>query len=61
MEDNDAAGAKHTAVILRALRDEVPNIGVMRFPELKPGGDLTDFFERPAATSPICLLGSMLR
>jgi hypothetical protein len=45
MEDNDAPGAKHTAVILRALRDVVPNIGVVRFPELKPGGDLTDFFE----------------
>jgi hypothetical protein len=45
MEDNDAAGAKHTAVILRALRGVVPNIGVVRFPELKPAGDLTDFFE----------------
>ena len=44
MEDNDAGGAKHTATSLKALR-LVPNIGVVRFPELKPGGDLTDFFE----------------
>jgi hypothetical protein len=45
MEDNDAAGAKHTAIILKELRDVVPTIGVVRFPELKVGGDLTDFFE----------------
>jgi hypothetical protein len=45
-EDNDAAGATNTAAIIRALRDVVPTIGVVRFPELKSGGDLTDFFER---------------
>jgi DNA polymerase bacteriophage-type len=45
MEDNDAAAAKHTALILNALHGVVPTIGVVRFPELKIGGDLTDFFE----------------
>jgi DNA polymerase len=45
VEDNDAAGAKNTAAIIRALRDVVPAIGVVRFSELKPGGDLTDYFE----------------
>ena len=46
IEDNDAAGAKHTATVLKALRSVVPTIGVMRFPELPPGGDLSDYFER---------------
>jgi DNA polymerase len=46
MEDNDAAGAKHTAAVLGALQDVVPTIGVVRFPELPPGGDLSDYFER---------------
>lgn len=46
VEDNDAAGAKHTATVLKALRSVVPAIGVVRFPELPPGGDLSDYFER---------------
>jgi DNA polymerase len=46
VEDNDAAGAKHTATVLKALRSVVPTIGVVRFPELPPGGDLSDYFER---------------
>jgi hypothetical protein len=46
MEDNDAAGAKHTATVFKALRGVVPTIGVVQFPELPPGGDLTDYFER---------------
>jgi hypothetical protein len=46
MEDNDAAGAKHTTTVLNALRGVVPAIGVVRFPELPRGGDLSDFFER---------------
>jgi DNA polymerase len=45
-EDNDDPGKKNTAAILRALRSVVPEIGVLRFPELPAGGDLTDFFER---------------
>src|SRR5262249_33216500 len=44
VEDNDAAGAKHTALVLRALRSVVPTVGVVRFPELGSGGDLTDYF-----------------
>ena len=36
MEDNDAAGAKHTAIVLKELNDVVPTIGVVRFPELGP-------------------------
>jgi len=44
MEDNDEAGAKNTATVLAALREVVPVIGVVRFPELGPGGDVSDFF-----------------
>jgi DNA polymerase len=46
MQDNDAAGRKHTALVARQLKDVVPNIGVAPFPELPENGDLTDFFER---------------
>jgi DNA polymerase len=45
-EDHDTAGVKNTAAIIRALRDVVPVIGVLRFPELPEGGDSTDFFTR---------------
>jgi hypothetical protein len=45
-EDHDASGQKNTAAIIKALRDVVPVIGVLRFPELPEGGDSTDFFER---------------
>src|SRR5262245_29431411 len=44
IEDNDTDGARHTALILKALRDMVPTIGVVQFPELGPGGDLSDYF-----------------
>jgi DNA polymerase len=46
MEDNDPPGVRHTALILQALKEIVPTIGVVRFPELGPHGDLTDYFER---------------
>ena len=46
LKDNDAAGTKHVAKVAAALRGIVPSIGVMSFPELGPGGDLTDYFER---------------
>jgi AAA domain len=50
VEDNDHAdanfaGRKHTALIMEALHGAVPTIGVLRFPELGPGGDLSDYFE----------------
>jgi DNA polymerase bacteriophage-type len=44
VEDNDIDGAKHTALILQALGGVVPVIGVVRFPELGPGGDVSDYF-----------------
>ena len=44
VEDNDEPGKGHTALILEALRGVVPEIGVLRFPELPPGGDLVDYF-----------------
>jgi putative DNA primase/helicase len=46
VEDNDAMGAKNTATIVKALGNVVPTIGVVRFPELGRGGDLSDYFER---------------
>jgi putative DNA primase/helicase len=46
LEDNDTSGTKNTAAVLRALRDVVPTIGVVRFPELGPGGDVSDYFAR---------------
>ena len=49
IQDNDEAGAKHTARVAAALRGVVPNLGVVRFPELGPGGDLTDYFGETAA------------
>jgi len=33
-------------LVTNALRDVVPTIGVLRFPELPAHGDLTDYFER---------------
>ena len=45
VQDNDEPGAKHTAAITRALKGIVPLIGVVRFPELSPGGDLSDYFD----------------
>jgi hypothetical protein len=46
VEDHDASGEKNTAAIIKALRDVVPTIGVLRFPELPEHGDLSDFFAR---------------
>jgi hypothetical protein len=45
-EDHDAAGAANTAAVVKALRNVVPTIGVLRFPELPENGDSTDFFAR---------------
>jgi DNA polymerase len=46
VEDHDSDGERHTELVVNALRNVVPTIGVLRFPELPPKGDLTDFFER---------------
>ena len=46
VEDNDDAGRKHTAKVVNGLRDIVPTIGVLRFPELEECGDLSDYFSR---------------
>jgi putative DNA primase/helicase len=46
LEDNDTPGTKNTAAVLRALRGIVPTIGIVRFPELGPGGDVSDYFAR---------------
>ena len=34
------------ATVTTALREIVPSLGVVTFPELGPGGDLSDYFER---------------
>ena len=46
VEDHDGDGERHTDLIVEALRNTVPTIGVLRFPELPPKGDLTNYFER---------------
>ena len=46
VEDHDGDGERHTELVTNALRDTVPTLGVLRFPELPANGDLTDFFER---------------
>ena len=46
VEDHDGDGEHHTELIVKALREIVPTIGVLRFPELPTHGDLTDYFER---------------
>ena len=46
VEDHDGDGERHTELIVKALRGVVPTVGVLRFPELPPKGDLTDYFER---------------
>jgi hypothetical protein len=45
MEDNDKAGYAHVIEVANALRGVVPDIRIVGFRELKPGGDLTDWFE----------------
>jgi hypothetical protein len=46
LSKHDSDGARHSELITLVLRDIVPTLGVLRFPELPPQGDLTDFFER---------------
>jgi DNA polymerase len=46
VQDNDDAGRQHTAKVAEALKDVVPTIGIVRFPELPNHGDLSDFFVR---------------
>jgi hypothetical protein len=46
VEDHDADGERHTDLVSNALRNVVPTLGVLRFPELPRHGDLTDYFER---------------
>jgi AAA domain-containing protein len=46
MQDHDDNGRAHTALVAERLKDIVPTIGVVSFPELPEHGDLTDFFER---------------
>jgi RecA-family ATPase len=42
-EDNDAAGRAHTRRVIDALRDIVPTLIVMPFPELPEHGDVSDW------------------
>jgi putative DNA primase/helicase len=46
LEDNDDDGRKHTSLIINALRDIVPTIAVVSFPELAKKGDVSDWFEQ---------------
>jgi hypothetical protein len=46
MQDNDDAGREHTALVANSLRNIVPTIVIVAFPELPPKGDLTQYFER---------------
>jgi hypothetical protein len=45
LEDNDDPGRKHTRLIQAALRDIVPSIVVVSFPELPDKGDVSDWLE----------------
>jgi AAA domain len=45
LEDNDDAGRKHTAKVIAALREIVPTIAVVAFPELPEKGDVSDWLE----------------
>ena len=44
--DNDEQGEKHQQVVGAALNGVAPEIRVVRFPELEPKGDVSDFIER---------------
>ena len=44
--DNDEQGEKHQQVVGAALKDVAAEVRVVRFPELKPKGDVSDFIER---------------
>ena len=46
LEDNDDDGRKHTSLIINALRDIVPTIVVVSFPELAKKGDVSDWLEQ---------------
>jgi DNA polymerase I-like protein with 3'-5' exonuclease and polymerase domains len=43
LEDNDNAGRAHTTVIIAALRDIVPTIAVVSFPQLPKKDDVSDW------------------
>jgi hypothetical protein len=45
LEDNDESGRKHTAIVTAALRDVVPTIITISFPELPEKGDVSDWLE----------------
>ena len=45
LEDNDKAGRAHSAKVLTALKDIVPTIAVISFPELPEKGDVSDWLE----------------
>ena len=44
--DNDEQGEKHQEVVGAALEGIATEIRVVRFPELKPGGDVSDHIDR---------------
>jgi hypothetical protein len=46
LEDNDDDGRKHTGLIMRALRELVPTIAVISFPELSVKGDVSDWLDQ---------------
>ena len=43
--DNDEQGEKHQAIVGAALNGVAKEIRVVRFPELPPKGDVSDFIE----------------
>jgi hypothetical protein len=43
LEDNDEPGRKHTAIVTAALRNVVPTIITLSFPELPEKGDVSDW------------------
>lgn len=48
--DNDPAGEKYAQTLGLALRKVVKSHRVLKFPELPPGGDVTDFYEGGGTT-----------
>ena len=45
LEDNDDPGRTHTTLIVTALRDIVPTIATVSFPELPEHGDVSDWLD----------------
>jgi hypothetical protein len=43
LEDNDAKGQKHGEVVSKSLEGIAKSVKIIKFPELDPGGDVTDF------------------